>query len=164
MVFRYGTQEIIGIAETVEENASKFYAQAAEMVDDAAVKEMLLGLSKMEKGHAKVFAAMKGDLSEKEKEVETHDPGNEMLYYLQGTAEIHGWEGKRDPNTQLTGKESIKDILNIAIEAEKEAVFLYTGLKDCVPAGNGKDKIEQIIREEMKHCGVLTKQLQSLQG
>lgn len=164
MVFRYGTEEIMGIAETVEKNASEFYAQAAEMAGDAAVKEMLLGLSRMEKGHAEIFAAMKEGLSDAEKKVETLDPGNEMLYYLQGTAEIHGWEGKRDPNTRLTGKESMEEILNIAIDAEKEAVFLYTGLKDFVAAGSGKDKVEQIIREEMKHVGVLTKQLRSLQG
>ena len=164
MVFSYSTHEIMAIAETFEKKASEFYAKAAEMADDSAVKEMLLGLGKMEKGHAEVFAAMKEGLSDAERRVQMQDPGNEMLYYLQGTAQMHGWEGKRDSKTQLTGKESMEEILTIAIGAEKEAVFLYTGLKDFVPAGSGKDKVDQIIREEMKHVGVLTRQLRSLQG
>ena len=164
MVVSYSTGEILGVAETVEKNAARFYAKAAEKADDAEVKELLLKLNKMEETHVQVFADMRKELTDKDLQVETSDPGNEMLFYLQGTAEIHGWEGKRDPNTLLTGQESMAEILNIAVNAEKEAVFLYTSFRDFVPEDRGRDKVERMIREEMKHVAILTQQLRALQG
>ena len=43
----------------------------------------------------------------------------------------------------------MKQILKGAIEAEKDSIVFYLGMKNAVPENLGQDKIEAIIQEEM---------------
>ena len=54
---------------------------------------------------------------------------------------------------------SLKEILKSAIEAEKDAIVFYLGMRDAVPDQLGKDKMDAIIKEEMGHVRLLSKQL-----
>ncbi|MFZ2146605.1 MAG: hypothetical protein WAV28_05235, partial [Sedimentisphaerales bacterium] len=56
-------------------------------------------------------------------------------------------------------KETAEDILNYAIEAEKNSIIFYTGLKNFVSAKAGKDKVDEIIQEEMDHIAELNLRL-----
>ncbi|GAJ21204.1 unnamed protein product, partial [marine sediment metagenome] len=69
---------------------------------------------------------------------------------------------KKDPSEQLTGTETVEDILKFAIEAEKDSIVFYLGLKDFVPVKAGKHKVEAIIKEEMGHIAVLNRGLPAL--
>ena len=40
--------------------------------------------------------------------------------------------------------------------------MFYSGIRDMVPARLGRDKIDEIIREEVSHVAMLEKQLASL--
>jgi rubrerythrin len=66
---------------------------------------------------------------------------------------------KPDPSEELTGKESIVDVLEKAIIKEKDSIVYYTGLKDFVLAQADKDKIDDIIREELRHIRILSQSL-----
>jgi len=163
MAVRYSTAEILDIAVKMEQSAAAYYTQAAGMAKEAGLKKLLAGMAEMEKGHEKTFADMRSKLTEADQEIEPLDPGNEMLFYLQESARLHAWEGKKGPDAPLTGKETPIQILQIAMNAEKEAVFFYTGVKDFVPQKTGRAKIDAIIREEALHLGALKKQLMALQ-
>jgi rubrerythrin len=63
----------------------------------------------------------------------------------------------------LTGNETAKEIIEVAIESEKEMVVFYVGLKDLVYFKAGKDKVEEIILEELSHISTLLKKLKSLE-
>jgi len=56
----------------------------------------------------------------------------------------------------------MKEILKSAIEAEKDSIIFYLGMKDAVPEKLGKDKIEAIIKEEMGHVRLLSSELAGL--
>jgi rubrerythrin len=58
-------------------------------------------------------------------------------------------------------KETAEDILKLAIEVEKDSIVFYIGLKIFVPAKAGKDKVEEIIEEEMGHIVVLNQKLEA---
>jgi len=163
MAVRYSTAEILDIAVKMEQSASAYYTQAAGIAKDPGLKKVLEGMADMEKGHEKTFSEMKSKLTDADKKIEEQDPGNEMLFYLQESARLHAWEGKKGPDTGLTGKETPIEILQIAMNAEKEAVFFYTGVKDFVPQETGRAKIDAIIREEAIHLGTLKKRLMELQ-
>ena len=62
----------------------------------------------------------------------------------------------------LRQKEITQELLEIAISAEKNSVLFYVGLKDLVTARAGRDKVETIIREQVKHVADLRRQLTSL--
>ena len=83
--------------------------------------------------------------------------------YLKTMADGRGYEGKKSVTMELTGNETIQEVLRIAIDAEKNSVVFYTGLKDLVPVRAGKDKVEAIIREELGHIATLRKELAALQ-
>jgi rubrerythrin len=61
-----------------------------------------------------------------------------------------------------TDSSSMKEILKEAIIAEKDSIVFYLGMKEFVPEKLGKDKIEQIIKEEMGHIKLLSNHLTSL--
>jgi rubrerythrin len=64
-----------------------------------------------------------------------------------------------DPTEGLTGNESTQDLLRFAVGREEDAIVFFLGMKDMVPGGLGKDRIDAIIKEEMHHVVILTKEL-----
>jgi rubrerythrin len=161
MTVPLNADEIFAIAEQIERNADKFYRQAAQMTDDSGLRQKLLDLAAMELRHEKVFAAMRSDLSSREREPTVSDPWGDAALYLRGIADGHVFDLKQDPVSWLTGKETRQDVLRAAIEREKDSIVFYLGIKEVVPQELGKDKIEAILKEEMGHIAVLSDELAS---
>jgi len=159
MSITFNAFEIFEMAEQIERNGIKFYRKAAEGISDKDTRQMLLELAAMEAEHEKTFAEMKKQLSGKQREPRVFDPDNEMALYLQAAANGHVFDPKYDLSEQLTGTESVEDILKLAIGAEKDSIVFYLGLKDFVPVRAGKDKVEAIIKEEMGHIAVLNRKI-----
>ena len=160
----FNADEVFEMAEEIERNGAKFYREAAAKTANREVKEMFLGLASMEDGHLRTFHEMRKTLSEQEKGETAYDPYNEASLYLQALADSKGFEGMRSQTQKLTGKESVQELLEIAIGAEKNSVLYYVGLKDLVPVGMGRDKVEAIIREEVRHIADLRRRLTALQA
>ena len=55
-------------------------------------------------------------------------------------------------------------ILKAAIQAEKDSIVFYLGMKDVVPPTLGGDKVDKIIREERTHLTTLSRRLMDLRG
>jgi rubrerythrin len=150
------------MAEQIERNGVRFYRKAAEIVAGKDLRTTLLELADMEADHVKIFEDIRKQISYKERELITFDPENEVALYLQAMASGHVFDLKKDMSAQLSGKETTEDILNMAVQAEKESIAFYFGLKRFVPAARGKEKVEDIIDEEMKHIVVLNDKLAAL--
>ena len=56
----------------------------------------------------------------------------------------------------------MEEILKTAITAEKDSIVFYLGMKDVVPTHLGKEKLDDIIKEEMGHISLLSKELLEL--
>ncbi len=154
----FNADEIFEMAEEIERNGAKFYREATEKASDKETKQMLLDMAAMEDGHLKTFQEMRKQLTAEERAM-VFDPDNEAALYLQTMADARGTEGKVNPLQKLAGSETMKDILEIAVNSEKNSVVFYTCLKSLVPAKAGKDKVEAIIAEELSHITFLLKQL-----
>ena len=162
MTIAFNADEIFEMAEQIERNGAKFYREAAGNASDVEVKEMLLSLAAMEDGHQKTFAQMRRELSDEEKESNVFDPDNEVGQYLRTMADFHGTEGKVSSSEKLTGQESMADILKIALQAEKNSIAFYVGIKDMLSSRAGKEKVQSIIIEEMAHVSTIGGRLQTL--
>ncbi len=158
----FNADEVLEMAEEIERNGAKFYREAAAMTTGKDLKEMFLQMAAMEDGHLRTFQQMRKELAAREKEATAFDPYNEAALYLQTMAGAKGNEGMKTPNVKLTGNESPGELLEIAIGAEKNSVLFYVGLKDLVSAQAGRDKVEAIIREEVRHVADLKRQLTAL--
>ena len=88
--------------------------------------------------------------------VEEEQADNEELsLYLNAMADAHGGEGDPDVVESFSGKESMAEIVAIAVGLEKESILFYVGIKDMVPPKFGQDKIDTIIKEETQHVAQL---------
>ncbi|MBD3285719.1 rubrerythrin [candidate division WOR-3 bacterium] len=160
----FNAEEILEIAEQIERNGQNFYKKAAENTSEERHKKLLTDLYEMEVEHEKTFANMKAKLEPKERESRDMDPENQGAAYLRAVADGHVFEYKRDPSLELTGKESIEEILNTALGMEKESVVFYTGIKDMVPERLGSNRISDIIKEELSHITLLSKHIVNLKS
>jgi hypothetical protein len=66
---------------------------------------------------------------------------------------------RSEPAEVLRGRQEKTDIIRRAVEKEKDSIVFYHGLKEFVPAGADKDKIDDIIKEEMRHIVILDQSL-----
>jgi rubrerythrin len=162
MPITFNADEIFEMAEQIEKNGTKFYRKAAENAPDEQTRQMLLDMAAMEDEHLKTYQEIRKGLNQWEKEEMIFDPDNQSAMYLQTMADARGYEGKITPTKELTGNETIKEILEIALNSEKESVLFYLGLKDLVPQRAGRDKVEAVILEELSHITTLLKQLKAL--
>ncbi len=156
MLSSFNADEVFQMAEEIEGRAEDFYLKAANIADDAEIKKFFNKLADMEKTHYEIFAQMRGQLAGEEIETEVFDPDNEAFYYLKALADSRGSEGMAEAGVEFTGAETMEQIFDAAIKAEKESINFYVGIKELVKAQAGKDKIEQIIKEEISHAAELS--------
>lgn len=155
-MYDFSADDIFEIAEQMERNGGTFYRNAAEAVSEDSAKKLLLELAAMEDDHEKTFADMRKGLSLSEKAATAFDPAGESALYLRALADTKVFFEKEIDVT------SLKEILKSAIEAEKDAIVFYLGMRDAVPDNKGKDKMDIIIKEEMGHIRLLSKELVAL--
>ena len=156
MVYDFTADDVFEMAEKLERNGAKFYRTAAENVSEPKSKELLIGLAEMEDEHEKTFALLRTGLSDAEKITTVFDPENESALYLRALADTRVFFEKKIDIS------SMKEILKAAIVAEKDSIVFYLGLKDFVPDKLGKSRLDTIIKEEMGHIRILSKELISL--
>lgn len=161
MSITFVADEIFEIAEQIERNAVEFYLEAAERSSNEETKNFLLDLSGIENKHLNTFKNMREKLTEEEG-LSIFDPLGRSAMYLKAIADARSWEGRKNPMQDLAGNESVKEIIDIALDSEKEMVVFYAGLKDMVYFKAGKDKVEEIILEELGHITALLRKLKSL--
>ncbi len=155
--------DVFEIAEKIERNGAKFYLKAAELFDDFNIRSLFQELAGWELRHEQVFANMRKQLSELSSELRTFRPEDDLLLDAQAMAGLAVFGIKSDSSEEFSGKQSKSDIIKIAIEKEKDSIVYYTGLKDFVPDRAGKDKIDDIIKEEMHHVRILKQSLEQRQ-
>jgi rubrerythrin len=153
--------EIFEIAEQIERNGARFYRRASQGFTDSRAREVLLDLAIAEEEHEKTFATMRAELLQSEREPRAPDPYGEAILYVRGMADGVLFDVKADPSAWLTGKETMEDILRTAIGLEKDSIVFYLGMKEIVPERLSKQRIDDIVKEEMGHIAALSKALAS---
>jgi rubrerythrin len=156
MSFEFSADEIFAMAEQIEKNGEQFYRKSARQVKDAEVKDLLTSLADMETEHLRIFSSLKSKLSAAHKKAMTFDPNNEAGLYLSSLANTKVFFQKEIDAAGLEG------IYKSTLTAEKDSIAFYLGMKELVPSAAGKAKIEDIIKEEMRHIRILGEKLAAL--
>ncbi|KAF2958380.1 rubrerythrin [Thermotoga sp. Ku-13t] len=159
----FNIDEVFEMAEQIERNGVVFYNKAAEMFPEYTKKSVFLKLAEMEKEHEKRFHQMRLELAAKEREITQFlDPQGEAAAYLRAMVSGKVFDSKLDPTTRFKQVGSVSDVIRIAIDVEKDSIIFYLGLKEMIPQGLGKDKIDLIVREEMSHVALLSDMLEKI--
>ena len=149
----FNADEIFEMAEQIERNGAKYYRDAAEAVTNADDKSFLVELAVMEDDHEVTFAGLRKELSKDDKAEVTFDPEGEAAQYLKALADTRVFYDKAMDISSMAG------ILKGAITAEKDSIVFYLGMKEMVTGSRGKARIDDIIKEEMKHIKLLSGRL-----
>jgi rubrerythrin len=137
--------DILKMALLMEERGYRFYTTLAGLVKDERVKQLALKLAGDEKEHKKLFAQIINEYS-----------GDEILEQ-EGISYLNAiGKGVIFPDISgikdLAGKiDSIKDVLSIAIEAEKDAILLFHELTVRISSQKINRIIYKLLEEEKMH-------------
>lgn len=153
MSYDFNADEVFEMAQQIERNGAAFYRSAAENISDPEERGLLIDLAQMEDEHERTFAALRDALSEKDSRETVFDPMDESVGYLKALADTKVFFEK------TLNASSLEAVLKDAIAAEKDSIVFYLGMKDAVPTELGRDKIDAIIKEEMRHIRLLGKRL-----
>jgi len=107
---------------------------------------------------------MRAELLQQEREPRVPDPYGEAILYVRGMVDGHVFDVRKDPSERLTGEETMEDILKTAIGLEKDSIVFYLGMKEMVPERLSKQRIDDIIKEEMGHIALLSKEMAASKG
>ncbi|MFA7576463.1 MAG: ferritin family protein [Candidatus Muiribacteriota bacterium] len=152
---KFNALEIIEMAKKIERNGAAFYKLASEKVINPEAKQLLNDLASMEQVHEMVFEDLKNYLPDDQAWTKHEvDTDGQLFSYLESMADNIIYDLKNDKMEEHI--KSIEAIFKYAIEKEKQSVLYYLGIKELVPEALGKDKISEIIKEEMKHVAILS--------
>ncbi len=162
MAASFNIDEILQIATQIERNGGRFYRLAADLAAEPEVQQTLLLLASMEDEHEKTFEAMRQE--EDFVGLDLVDLDGQARAYLQAVADGYVFDTSEDPEEVLAGNPDAIRILRLAIGREKDAVTLFAGLKDAMPAGWGQDRVDAIIREELHHIAILSEEIRKVKS
>jgi rubrerythrin len=143
--------EIISYAKIAEDNAMKFYLDAAANATQSNVKELLEALAAQEKKHKEYLE----ELGTKLKAAGTVPAVHEKVQSL-------GYAKMIEPQT-LDADSDYKDVIEVAMQKEKEAIETYETLFHYVEDPDAKKLFELLLEEERKHLGQFEKEYEDLQ-
>lgn len=158
----FNANEVYEMGIEIEKNGKAFYERAAEQTKNADIKEFLIGLAEWENSHITLFENLRDELSGKETEENVFDPDNEAHLYLKAAADSHVFRQNIDIANIVSGCKTPADILNLAVQFEKDSVVVYNTMMGLVPGNLGKDKVETLVKEELKHIAMLHEKLEQL--
>ncbi len=165
MAFDFNANEIFEMAEQIERNGARFYREIAEKSPKGDVRDLFLKFAEMEEEHEKIFISMREELSDKDKKSTVFDPERESAQYLRALADLRVFDANAKEDFAFSEDQAEEEILKrtfrAAIDLEKESIVFYQGMKEFVPKSLGKDRIDDIIKEEMKHVRILSNKLLS---
>lgn len=153
MIYDFNADDIFEMAEQMERNGAAFYRTAAESAGAGGSRELLLKLAAMEDEHQKIFAQMRAQLTSPEKAATVFDPEGEAVHYLRALADTRVFFEKEIDTS------SMESVLKDAITAEKDSIVFYLGMRDAVPEKMGRNRLDDVIKEEMGHIRLLSKEL-----
>lgn len=155
---KFNMDEIFRIAVRIEQNGAVFYQKAAQATGDAVGKELLGELAKWEVEHQKTFTTLREQFQSDAKITPLgSDPDDLVGQYLQSIADGNVFDLDVDPADLLAGTDSLADILDLAIEQEKNSIVFYLGMKHAMAESIDRERVDRIINEEMGHITSLSR-------
>ena len=147
--------DILDLAILIENNGETIYRDAAKKISNVSLISLLQWLADEEAEHAARF----GEMREKAEKI-IDDPKLEEM----GRDLFLGVLGDQSFSLQdadFLKIDSVKDLLSVAIEFEKDTVLFYEMILPFIDDEKAKDALNSIITEENEHIRKLREFLDS---
>jgi rubrerythrin len=158
----FNADEIFQLGIQIETNGKQFYETVARNTLDPSVRDLFSELSKWESEHQQLFQNLRKALPDSAKREILFDPQGEFSLYMQAMAESHVFIKNKDIHGLASKCKTPQEALDLAIIFEKDSVVFFATMKRVLPEHLGKDKMDLLINEEIKHISILAQEKREL--
>ncbi|MBM4276731.1 MAG: hypothetical protein FJ130_02475 [Deltaproteobacteria bacterium] len=151
----FNADEIFQMGLQIEVNGKEFYEAIAKKSSDGSVQQFFADLAKWESEHIWFFTRLRESLPDSARRGSAFDPGQELLTYLQATANSHVFIKNQNIHELASRCNTVTDALDLAMAFEKDSVVFYTMMRKVTPEEFGKKEIDRLIDEEIGHIAML---------
>ncbi|GAK57125.1 rubrerythrin [Candidatus Vecturithrix granuli] len=150
--------DIFDFAINAERDGMNFYIKATEKFDNKAVKDSFRRLAEEEGKHIQTFLNIKAKL-EKSGKVDPFTIGN-VDEYLETIIHDGLFPQGEAAEKRLEKVEDVASACAVAMEAEKNAILLYSELAKTAKDAEHREAFEKLAKEEKTHI-VMLKQVRA---
>jgi rubrerythrin len=145
----FSLHEIYDLGIRIEKNGELFYRKAIKRFSDERLKSLLARLVDDEVKHQEFFARKKEALKDKPEDPEMEETASAIFQDILGDQTFSLKE------TNPSDLKSEEELLNLAIEFEKDTVIFYEMLTPLVTGSQTLNGLEEIVQEEKRHIEML---------
>jgi rubrerythrin len=147
--------DIIDIGVRLEQNAEKVYTKAVKENPVPLLRTMFTKLASDEIEHQKWFESLRDQIKPTDIDPALEEMGKTMLQ------DIVGEQAFSITELDLTKIESVKALLEAAIEFENDTIIFYEMIAGFITDEHAAKGLQKIIDEETRHVSVLTESFES---
>jgi rubrerythrin len=138
-------KDIIDLAVQIEKNGERFFRQARERVDSGAVRQALDWMAEDEACHGRWFARLGRRMTERDANPHLAEVGRQILTDFLGEQSF----SLTPENLKRVG--SLKALLQLVQEFERDTVLFYQLLGAAIEASEDVEQLARIVEEERRH-------------
>jgi rubrerythrin len=145
----FSVREILDIAVRIERNGEKVYRSASKKVSDTALASLLGWLADEEVHHAEWFEGIRENIKEIPDDPSLEEMGRAIL------GNVLSDQSFSLQDKDLTKMETVGELLETAIEFEKDTVLFFEMLRSFIEDRETLLHLDKIIEQERQHVKVL---------
>ncbi|HOD36591.1 MAG TPA: ferritin family protein [Syntrophales bacterium] len=145
---------VIDFALQVEKDGITFYTKAADMFEDRDLRALFLKLAKEEARHLEEFIGLKEKTLKKG--IEECFKSVDVDDYLNAVAREGVFPKGEDMTRKLETVKTVEEACKIALQAERNAILLYTELVKLSKDKAQRKILEKMLNEEKSHLVRIT--------
>ncbi len=157
-MLRFSADEIYEMAQAMEQRGIEFYSRAARRTSGSNLGSLFANLARMEQGHLEAFTELRNALPPEDRRrdvpVEPEDV-EEREHYIRTLVHSHVFGPEQEAWLSSRNDLSPSEVLAWAEEIEKDSIVFLLELQELVPAHRGRQDIDRILREELRHLRML---------
>lgn len=139
------------MAIQLEKNAETFYRAAVAKMSTPSLEPVLICLANEERDHSQWFEKLRRVAQEAKTGGQGEEISSEALRSLVGDQKFSLAE------VDLANIESVKELIELAVEHEKDTIIFYQMLQSFIDDPETTKELDEIIAEEEQHIKVLMK-------
>ena len=152
MSIAFSGSELVNIAIGIERSGVIFYDTLVKSTKNVATRDVFQNLADVEREHIQIFQNM---LTEAEKYQIPENYAAEYAAYLQALVDNAVFTDDFITSELATKTSSDIEALELAINAEKDTILFYYGMKEITPK-SALSTLNKIITEEKRHLRQLS--------
>ena len=141
--------DIIDLAIQIEENGEKVYRKAVDKAPNPSLSSLLQWLADEKAKHIRWFNELREVTNSTPIDPQLEELGKNILRSVVGEQSFSLDEA------DFSRIDTVKDLLRLAIEFQKDTILFYEMIQTFVQDNEGLDQLGEIIEEETRHIGLL---------